>query len=98
MKIIKTGSAGTLESSDVLITVRSNNGRGVEITLSSTVEKQFGKQIRSVVLETLRQFDITEAAVDIQDKGALDCAIQARLIAAAHRAAGIDKIRWEEMG
>ena len=97
MKIIKTGSAGTLESSDVLITVRSNNGRGVQITLSSTVEKQFGKQIRLVVLETLKQLNVTEAAVDIQDKGALDCAIQARLIAAVHRAAGIEKINWEEM-
>ncbi len=97
MKIIKTGSAGTLESSDVLITIRSNPGRKIDITLNSTVGKQFGKQIHLVVSQTLKSLKVHEAAVDIQDKGALDCAIQARLIAAVHRAAGIDQINWEEM-
>lgn len=97
MNIVKTGSAGTLESSDVMITVRSASASGLSIFLESTVKKQFGKQIRQVVLETLKEFDITHAQIEIQDKGALDCAIRARLIAAVHRAAGINSINWEAM-
>lgn len=97
MNIVKTGSAGTLESSDVMITIRSASGSGLSVYLKSTVEKQFGKQIRQVVLETLKKLEIDDAQVEIQDKGALDCAIRARLIAAAHRAAGINSINWEAM-
>ena len=52
MNIIKAASAGTVESSDILITIQPGKS-GVELELNSTVEKQFGDQIRKVILETL---------------------------------------------
>lgn len=97
MRILKTGMAGTLESSDVMTTVRTHSGKGITIELQSIVEKQFGKQIKAVVQETLKALEVKEALVEIQDKGALDCVIKARLITAIYRAAGIEQVNWEEL-
>ncbi len=97
MKIVKTGAAGTLESSDVMITVRSNGSNGIEIDLNSIVEKQFGKQIHAVVKKTLADLQVEDALIGVQDKGALDCAIEARLITAVYRAAGIEQVNWEAL-
>jgi citrate lyase subunit gamma (acyl carrier protein) len=94
VKIVKTGIAGTMESSDVLITVSPGRIDGVEIEIDSVVIKQFGKQIRAVTKETLENLGVTDAFVSLQDKGALDCTIRARLEAAAHRAAGTTQYQW----
>ncbi|MBN2656089.1 MAG: citrate lyase acyl carrier protein [Spirochaetales bacterium] len=96
MRIVKRGIAGTLESSDVMITVSENTKGGIEIDLKSIVEKQFGKQIRTVIREKMEELDVKDALVEVNDKGALDCTIKARLEAAAYRAAGIQHVRWEE--
>jgi len=96
MRIVKRGIAGTLESSDVMITVSENTSGGVEIDLKSIVEKQFGKQIRKVVSEKMEEMGIQDALVEVNDKGALDCTIKARLEAAAYRASGIQHVRWED--
>lgn len=96
MRVVKTGIAGTLESSDVLVTISENSSRGIEIELKSIVEKQFGKQIRNVIYEKMKELGIKDANVSVNDKGALDCTIRARLEAASYRAAGIQHVRWEE--
>ncbi len=96
MRVVKTGIAGTLESSDVMITVSENTSTGINIELHSIVEKQFGKQIRKVIKEKMEELDISDATVSVNDKGALDCTICARLEAATYRAAGIKHVRWEE--
>jgi citrate lyase subunit gamma (acyl carrier protein) len=85
MEIKNTAMAGTLESSDVQITL-SKHAAGIEIELDSPVITQFGEQIHNVVNETLAHYDITSGKVKIVDKGALDCVIKARLSAAIHRA------------
>ena len=95
MRVVKTGIAGTLESSDVMITVSENTSKGIEIELQSIVEKQFGKQIRRVIKEKMVELGVEDANVSVNDKGALDCTIEARLEAAAYRAAGIKHVRWE---
>ena len=46
MEILKTAVAGTLESSDCMVTVEPGTD-GIELDLDSTVIRQFGKQIRS---------------------------------------------------
>jgi len=96
MRVVKTGIAGTLESSDVMITVSENTSKGIEIELQSIVEKQFGKQIRRVINEKMEELGIKDATISVNDKGALDCTIGARLEAASYRAAGISHVRWEE--
>ena len=42
MKVVKTATAGTVESSDVLVTI-APQANGIEIDLNSTVEKPFGR-------------------------------------------------------
>ncbi|ORC35396.1 citrate lyase acyl carrier protein [Marispirochaeta aestuarii] len=94
MKITKKGIAGTLESSDVLVTVSPPTDPGIKIELESIVKKQFGNRIIAVVNEVLEGLGIKDVHVSLQDKGALDCTVRARLEAAAYRAAGISQMRW----
>ncbi|MGC9312974.1 MAG: citrate lyase acyl carrier protein [Sediminispirochaetaceae bacterium] len=97
MKLIRTGKAGTLESSDVMITVKNNPANTIEINLKSIVEKQFGRHIRSFVESVLEEMEVTSAIVDIDDRSALDCVIKARLETALYRAAGITVFQWEKI-
>ena len=87
MEILKSSIAGTMESSDIMITLEPGSG-GIEIELKSIVEKQFGRQIRSVITNTLSELQVNSAKVKAVDRGALDFTIQARVKAAVHRAAG----------
>ncbi len=89
MKIEKTGLAGTLESSDILIRIEPGRD-GIQIDLQSIVEKQFGKAIRAEITGTLQGLGVENATVVAVDKGALDCTIRARVKAAACRAADVD--------
>ena len=86
MNINKTSIAGTMESSDIMITLEPGSG-GIELELKSQVEKQYGRQIRSVIINTLSELQVESARVTAVDKGAMDCTIQARVKAAVHRAA-----------
>ncbi|MTV82021.1 citrate lyase acyl carrier protein [Secundilactobacillus folii] len=85
MEIKDTAVAGTLESSDIQIMI-SKATDGIQIELKSDVEKQFGDQIRHVITATLNALGVQAAKVKAVDKGALDCVIKARTIAAAQRA------------
>ena len=93
MILKKTAMAGTLESSDVMITVAPNGGRGIQIELQSDVQAQFGDAIRETVMAVLKEMEVTDAAVSLVDKGALDCAIRARMRCALCRGAE-EKYDW----
>lgn len=93
MEIKKTVVVGTMESSDIMITLDPCAG-GIVIDLNSTVEKQFGDVIRKVITQCLREVGIENAKVTAVDKGALDCTIQARVKAAAYRAAECTAYQW----
>ena len=95
MEIKSTAIAGTLESSDIQITI-SKNDNGIEIDLDSDVSKIFGKQIKKVITSSLNLLGIENAKVKAVDQGALDCVIKARTFAAAQRAAGTaEEPVWE---
>ncbi|MBF4248039.1 citrate lyase acyl carrier protein, partial [Vibrio anguillarum] len=81
--------AGTLESSDLLVEVTPSGGGHLKIDITSSVEKQFEPIIRQVVTHTLEEMGVSSAIVTINDKGALDCVIRARVQAAVMRAANI---------
>ena len=87
--------AGTLESSDALVTVEPGEG-GVELELSSSVMNQYGRQIRATVLETLDRLGVTQGRATVVDKGALDCTIKARVECAVLRSCGQSdaKVPW----
>ena len=93
MILKKTAMAGTLESSDVMVTVGPNEGHGIEIELQSDVLSQFGDAIRETVMAVLHEMEVTDAAVSLVDKGALDCAIRARMRCALCRGAE-EKYDW----
>ena len=94
MEIIKTAVAGTLESSDCMVTVEPMNG-GLDLDLDSAVYRQYGERIKEVAFETLERLDVTNARVSIVDKGALDCTIKARVECACARASGFSgRISW----
>ena len=79
MKIVKKGQAGTMQSSDLMVTVEP--AEGLEIDIQSTVKKQFEHLIRARLEQVLTKLSVS-------DRGALDYAIEARLEAALQRAGG----------
>jgi citrate lyase subunit gamma (acyl carrier protein) len=84
MEIKKTAMAGSLESNDALVTLRSID-KGIELEIDSIVEEQFRDRIEEVVYKTLERLKVDKVHVKIQDRGALDCVLEARIEAAVLR-------------
>lgn len=93
MEIFKPAVCGTLESSDVQITVRPNNGKGIEVEINSIVKLIFGDAILETVHQVLEEFQVKNAFVTLIDKGALDCVIRSRMQTVLLRAAE-EKYDW----
>lgn len=94
MNIVREALAGTQESSDLMVKIAPAHGESLEIVIHSEVIKQFGEQIRQVVNDTLRAMNVHQGLIIIEDKGALDCVIRARLQSALLRAADEQAINW----
>ena len=94
MEILKSAAAGTLESSDCMVTVEP--GDGISLDLSSSVMNQYGRQIKAAVLETLERLGVQNANVTVVDKGALECTLKARVVCAVFRScdASAANIPW----
>lgn len=87
MEIKQIATAGTMESSDAYVEIEPA-GDGLQITLESVVEHQFGAAIRSVVLEVLAEQQVESAKVHVVDRGALECVLRARVETAILRGKG----------
>ncbi len=94
MEILKTAAAGTLESSDALVTVEP--GEGITLELSSSVMNQYGRQIKETVLATLERLEVENVHITVVDKGALDCTLKARVECAVFRSGDVShsNIPW----
>ena len=84
MVIQKPAVAGTVESSDALVSVEPGDGK-IELTLTSSVMNQYGRQIKETVLETLARLGVDNVRISVVDKGALDCTLKARVECAVFR-------------
>ena len=84
--IIKRATAGTMESSDAYVEI--SPAEGLEISLESVVQKQFGSAIEAVISDVLAECKVANAKVTVIDKGALDCVIRARVETAVMRGRG----------
>lgn len=82
---VKTGIAGTLESNDCQVTVEPNKDDSLIIQIESVVKARFGKQIEMAVKDTCEQLLLSGAIVSVNDKGALDFTIKARVETAVKR-------------
>ncbi|WP_140920136.1 citrate lyase acyl carrier protein [Limnobaculum xujianqingii] len=94
MKIVKEAVAGTLESSDVMVRIAPIGGSEIDLQLNSSVEKQFGDAIRETMMDTLSKLGVTGVQLIIDDKGALDCILRARLQTVLLRASDSKELPW----
>ena len=67
-----------MESSDAYVEIEPSE-KGLELQLSSVVEKQFGQKIKEAVSDVLAQYGVENASVRVVDRGALECVIRARV-------------------
>lgn len=89
-----TGSAGNRGldiRSDCYIEFKKGTGGGIDLQLNSKVDALYGDSIRALVNKILEHFDIQHAHVLIEDSGALDFVIAARLEAAIKKVIETDK-------
>ncbi|ROP59552.1 citrate lyase subunit gamma (acyl carrier protein) [Enterobacter sp. BIGb0383] len=96
MKINQAAVAGTLESGDVMLRILPLDTQDIDLQINSSVEKQFGDAIRATLLDVLAHHDIRGVQLNVDDKGALDCILRARLEALLARACGIPALPWED--
>ena len=85
-EVLKPASAGTMESSDALVELEPAQGRSIE--LHSVVEAQFGDSIRALAQEMLDQAGLDNVCLRIDDRGALECTLRARIETAILRGKG----------
>jgi citrate lyase subunit gamma (acyl carrier protein) len=84
---LKPAQAGTLESSDIMITAAPLGiGEGVMIEIESIVFAQYGQEIRQLIEEIVREQGVTDVYIKAVDRGALECTIKARTNAVLSRA------------
>ena len=84
--IICRATAGTLESSDVFVTLEPHDG--LQIDIDSVVKNQYGEAILHTVEDVLNELNVRNAKLSIVDRGALDCVIRARVETAVLRGKG----------
>lgn len=84
---IKTNAvAGTLESSDVYVKVEPSDK--LEISIESVVYNQFAQEIEKSIREVVDELGVTSGKISVNDKGAIDYVIKARVETAIKRAGG----------
>lgn len=84
MRINKKAQAGTMQSSDLMVSVEPDDDLVIEI--ESTVQKQFGHLIEARIRQVLKRLTVERCRIAVSDRGALDYAIDARVEAALRRA------------
>ncbi len=75
----------------------AGDAAGHSTEIDSIVKQQFGDAIERVVRETLTQLGVSRANVVVDDKGALECVLRARVQAAALRAAQQSQLQWSQL-
>ena len=91
MKTIqKEASVGFEETNDALVTVSPlAEGQGITVELASSVKRQYGKHLETLVVATVKAAGYTDVHVKVLDKGAWDYALQARVVAALNRGGAV---------
>ena len=82
---MKNANAGTIESNDCYVTITKSDT--LDINIDSIVYKQFGRHMNELVTKWAKDNKVV-ARISIDDKGALDKTIIARLNTALERSKG----------
>lgn len=94
MKIIRMAQAGGLESGDVMVTVEPNEGGGITLELESVLKAQFGKSILATARRAVEIMRVSDAAIRLVDRGALDHVILSRVQTALLRGGDETTFDW----
>ncbi len=90
----KTGTAGNKGPgirSDVWVAVTPASAGGLQIDIRSKVKTLFGRQIKELTEKILRFFELENVRVALEDAGAVDFVLAARLEAAIKQVVKTDK-------
>lgn len=79
----RNGIAGSFDSNDCLVTIKKADK--LTITIDSIVKDYFYDCILDTVKKALEEKNAKNISVEIQDKGALDFTIRARVLTALKR-------------
>lgn len=79
-----------------MIRIAPLDSQQIDLQISSSVEKQFGQAIRATLLEILAQYAIRGVLINVDDKGALDCILRARMETLLVRASDVTALPWGE--
>lgn len=90
-KTVIVGNKGKDVRSDCQVTMELNESGGIQLTIDSRVQVMYGKAIRDLAEDVLHFFGIQHASVLIEDSGALDFVLAARLEAAIRKLIKTDK-------
>jgi citrate lyase subunit beta/citryl-CoA lyase len=77
--IATTGNKGKGIRSDCQLTLEIRQSGGIDIQLVSKVKSMYGESILRLCNEILKFYGITDARLEIEDSGALEFVIAARL-------------------
>lgn len=89
---MKTAQAGTVESMDCVVTVREEApGKGLGIELQGASVARFRSVMEKTVRGKAEELGLTDATLSIQDNGALDVVLRARVETAVKRFLGGEK-------
>lgn len=87
---MKTAQAGTLESMDCLVTLEeAPPGAGIAVAISGASAARFKSAMEKKIKETLASLGVKDMNVTVQDNGALDIVLGARVEAACKRLGGV---------
>lgn len=90
--ILREAEAGLQDKGDLLVRIEPDpTCSGIKLELRSKVMSLFGEQIRKTILEEFSNYSVVDAKVVVDDHGALDYAIRARVQAAIERATREEK-------
>ena len=83
---MKTSQAGTLESMDCLVTLtEAPSGAGIKIDITGASAARFKSAMEKKITDTLCELGTKDIEVRVQDNGALDIVLGARVEAAYKR-------------
>lgn len=93
----KIAITGNSERSDCLVSLELTASGGIQLALNSKVKALYGNTIQALCIEVLNFYDIQNALLKIEDKGALSWVMAARLEAAIKQLIDAEKDFLPEM-
>jgi len=91
-KSAEAGQRGERIRSDCRVRVEPKGRSGLKLKVNTKVESMYGEKVRSTCMETLKALGVKHANVEVEDGGALDFVLAARIETAVKRA-GLAKNR-----